>query len=59
MNTFSIKTFFSIMCIIIFGYIFSFSIYEIKNNNNKFGGIFTLIITFIAIIFSNIVSWIN
>ena len=58
MNTFFIRFFFSIVCIFIFLYVLSFSLFEIKNNKNFFGGIFTLIVTIGSIIFSNIIFWI-
>lgn len=59
MNTFFIRLFFSIICLLIFLYVLLFGIYEIKNNHNMFGGILTLIVTISSIIFSNIVFWIN
>ncbi len=59
MNTFSIKLFFSQICVVIFWHMVSFSIYEIKNNNNKFGGIFTIVFSLTSIILSLIVFWIN
>lgn len=58
MNTFFIRLFFSIICLIIFIYILSFSIYEIKNKN-IFGGIFTVFFTIFSIVFSNIIFWVN
>lgn len=58
MNTFFIRLFFSIICLIIFIYILSFSIYEIKNKN-IFGGIFTVVFTIFSIVFSNIIFWVN
>lgn len=59
MNTLLIRLFFSIVCIFIFLYVLSFCLFEIKNNKNFFGGIFTLIVTIGSIIFSNIIFWIN
>ena len=59
MNTFFIRLFFSIICLFIFLYVLSFSIYEIRTNRNFFGGIFTLLVTLGSIIFSNIIFWIN
>lgn len=59
MNTFFIRLFFSIICIFIFFYVFSFSLFEIKTNKNIFGGIFTILVTIGSIIFSNIIFWIN
>ena len=59
MNTFSIKLFFSQICIVIFLHMVSFSIYEIKQNNNKFGGIFTIVFSLLSIILSIFVFWTN
>lgn len=59
MNTFFIRLFFSIICLLIFLYVLLFGIYEMKNNHNMFGGIFTILITIFSIIFSNIIFWIN
>ncbi|MFQ9298495.1 MAG: DUF3953 domain-containing protein [Clostridia bacterium] len=59
MNTFFIRLFFSIICLLIFLYVLLFGIYEIKNNHNMFGGIFTILITIFSIIFSNIIFWVN
>jgi hypothetical protein len=59
MNTFSIKLFFTEICIIVFLHMVSFAIYEIKNNNNKFGGVFTIIFSLASIILSVIVFWTN
>jgi hypothetical protein len=59
MNTFSIKLFFTEICIIVFLHMVSFAIYEIKNNNNKFGGVFTIIFSLVSIILSVIVFWTN
>lgn len=59
MNTFFIKIFFSLICFYLFLYIISFSIFEIKNNKNILGGVFTLVLSITAILYSNIVFWIN
>lgn len=59
MNTFFIRLFFSIICLLIFLYVLLFGIYEIKNNHNMFGGIFTNFNYHFSIIFSNIIFWIN
>ncbi len=59
MNTFFIKIFFSLICFYLFLYIISFSIFEIKNNKNVLGGVFTLVLSITAILYSNIVFWIN
>ena len=59
MNTFSIKLFFTEICIVVFLHMVSFAIYEIKNNNNKFGGVFTIIFSLASIILSVIVFWTN
>ncbi len=59
MNTLFIRLFFSTVCVFIFLYVLSFCLFEIKNNKNIFGGIFTLAVTLGSIIFSNIIFWIN
>ncbi len=59
MNNVFIKLFFSLMCIFILFYMISFSLFEIKQKNNSFGGIATIIFTVTSIILSNIVFWIN
>lgn len=59
MNTFSIKLFFSQICIVIFLHMLSFAIFEIKQNNNKFGGIFTIVFSLLSIILSIFVFWTN
>ena len=37
----------------------SFSIFEIKEKNNKFGGIFTIVFSVLSIILSLFVFWTN
>ena len=37
----------------------SYGLYEIKNNNNKFGGIFVIIFAIISSIFPNIIVFIK
>lgn len=59
MNTIFIKIFFSVMCLFIFFYMMSFSIFEIKTNKNVYGGIFTIVFTVGSIVLSNFVFWIN
>ena len=59
MNTFSIKLFFSEICIVIFLHMVSFAIFEIKQKNNKFGGIFTILFSLGSIILSVFVFWTN
>ena len=59
MNTFSIKLFFSQICILIFFHMLSFAVFEIKQKNNKFGGIFTIVFSLLSIILSVFVFWTN
>ena len=59
MNTFSIKLFFSEVCIAILIYMISFAIFEIKQKNNKPGGIVTIIFSIVSIVLSVIVFWVN
>ena len=39
--------------------IFAYGIYEIKNEKNIFGGVTTIAFSIIAVIFSNVMVWIN
>jgi len=59
LNTFSIKLFFSQICIVIFLHMMSFAIFEIKQKKNKFGGIFTIVFTIVSIVLSVFVFWTN
>ena len=43
MITIFIKTILCLIILYLFFYLFSFGMYEIKNNNNKLGGILTII----------------
>ena len=59
LNTFSIKLFFSEICIVIFLHMVSFALFEIKQRKNKFGGIFTILFSLGSIILSVFVFWTN
>ena len=59
MNTLFIRLFFSLICLYILFYVFSFSLFEIKNRHNILGGVFSFLITFSGVIFCNIIFWIN
>ena len=59
MNTFFIRLFFSIVCIFIFLYVLSFCLFEIRDNKNFFGGVFSLTVTLGCIIFCNVIFWVN
>ena len=59
MNTFFIRFFFSIVCIFIFLYVLSFCLFEIRDNKNFFGGVFSLTVTLGCIIFCNVIFWVN
>ena len=59
MNTFSIKLFFSEVCIAILIHMISFANFEIKQKNNKFGGICTIVFSLVSIVLSVIVFWTN
>ena len=52
-----IKLIFSIICLYIFLYNYSFVNYEIKTNNNILGSIFILLFVLSSLIFCNIVLW--
>ena len=59
MNIFFIDAIFFIFTIFIFIKMTVYSWYEIKHESNLFGGISTIVIAFIAIVFVNIVVWLN
>ena len=59
MNTLFIKIFFSIFSFFTIFYVFSFSKHEIKNNKNKYGGIFVFIYSLIGILLSIYIFWVN
>ena len=59
MNTFFINIVFTVFTLFILIKIIVYSLYEIKIENNTFGGISTMILTFISVIFVNIMVWIN
>lgn len=59
MDTIFIKIFFAIICLFIFFYVLSFSIFEIKKNSNIFGGVFAILVAVVSIVFSNFVLWLN
>lgn len=50
---------FVILSILIFIRTISFGIYEIKTNNNTFGGIVTFILALTALIYPNVIIWVN
>ena len=54
-----IKVIFSIISFYIFLYNCSFINFEIKENNNVLGGITIFLFVFFALIFSNVIFWIN
>ena len=39
--------------------IFAYSMYEIKSENNLFGGIVTMVFSVASVVFSNVMVWIN
>ncbi len=50
---------FLVTTIFIFFRSIAYGIYEIKSEDNKLGGIFFIIFAFFAVLFSNIMMWLN
>ena len=59
MNIFFIDAMFFIFTVFVFVKLCVYSWHEICNENNLFGGVVTIVITLIAVIFVNIMVWIN
>ena len=59
MNIFFIDAIFFIFTVFIFIKMYVYSLYEIRIENNLFGGIVTIFTTFISVVFVNIMIWIN
>ena len=59
MNNFFISSIFSTFTLIIFCKIIAFSLYEIRNENNFSGGVCTIVLTAISVVFSNVMFWIS
>jgi hypothetical protein len=58
MNTVFINIIFLIFTLIIFFKIIGYGLYEIKQENNFYGGIVTIMFSLVSIIFCNIMIWI-
>lgn len=59
MNVFFIDLIFFIFTIFIFIKMVTYSWHEIHLENNLFGGVSTIIFTFISVAFINIMVWLN
>ena len=59
MNILFIKIFFSFISILIFGYMLSFSSFEIKAKSNILGGLFVILFSLLSLIYSNVMFWIS
>ncbi len=59
MNIFFIDAIFFIFTVFVFIKLCVYSLHEIRNENNLFGGITTIFITLVAVLFVNIMVWIN
>lgn len=59
LNNFFISFLFSVFTLIVLGKIVSYSLFEIKNENNFLGGVYTIALTVVAVIFSNVMVWIS
>lgn len=51
--------FFTLTSIFILFKTIGYSIYELKEKNNKTGGVYIILLSLFSIIFSNIMFWIN
>ena len=59
MNIFFIDAIFFIFTIFILIKICSYAFYEMRNENNVFGGVTTIVVTLVSVIFVNVMVWIN
>lgn len=59
MKTLFINIIFLLFTVFIFIRTISYALYEIKEENNSFGGISLIVLTFFSIIFADIMVWIN
>ena len=59
MNNIFLDIVFTIFTVFLFGKIISYCLYEIKIEKNPFGGLSTIVFSFVSIIFVNIMVWIN
>ncbi len=59
MKTLFINIIFLLFTVFIFIRIISYALYEIKEENNSFGGISLIVLTFFSIIFADIMVWIS
>lgn len=59
MNNFFISSIFTFFTLFIIGKIIAYCLYEIKKENNFFGGVCTIAVSLIAVVFSNIMVWLN
>ena len=59
MNNTFLDIIFTIFTILLFCKIISYCLYEIKTENNSFGGLTTIIFSLVSIIFVNVMVWIN
>ena len=59
MNTFFINLFFTFLTLLILGKSYFYGLYEIKNEKNLNGGYFVIVFSFISVLFSNIVVWLE
>lgn len=59
MNNFFINSIFTFFTLFILGRIIAYCLYEIKYEDNFFGGVCTITVSIITIIFSNIMVWLN
>lgn len=50
---------FSASTVFIFFRSIAYGIYEIKNEKNKIGGFFFILLAVFAVVFSNIMMWLN
>lgn len=59
MNNTFIDVVFLLFTIILLCKIIAYSLYEIQNENNLFGGVFTIVFSVASVVFSNTMVWIS
>lgn len=59
LNNGVIDVIFLFFTIFLFCKVIAYGLYEIKSENNLFGGICTIVFSFATIVFSNLMVWLN
>ncbi|MBR3249489.1 MAG: hypothetical protein IKF83_02180 [Clostridia bacterium] len=59
MNNAVIDVFFMIFTLALLCKVIAYGLYEIKSENNFFGGVCTIVFSIVSVVFSNVMVWIN